>query len=84
MDERRRDWVVDARAILEYKTLLRAVDVGEAQVLNYLRCTDKEVGLLMNFLEKPSFKRYFMSNDNKKDRRRPRSPHRPIIPRSCA
>src|SRR3954468_12243869 len=54
----RADTVVESRVILEYKTAIRAVEVAEAQLLNYLNCTDKEVGLLLKFFHKPTFKRF--------------------------
>src|SRR3954462_4114844 len=41
----RADTVVNSRIIVEYKTAVRAVEVAEAQLMNYLRCTDKEIGL---------------------------------------
>jgi GxxExxY protein len=34
----------------------------EAQLTNYLRATDKEVGLLLNFGKKPEFKRKIFEN----------------------
>jgi hypothetical protein len=36
-----------------------------AQVLNYLRSTDIEVALLLNFGPQPHFKRYVFENDRK-------------------
>ena len=69
--EFRADTVVNSRVILEYKTSTRAIEVAEGQLLNYLRCTDMEVGLLLKFFEKPAFKRCFLTNDRKKDRRIP-------------
>jgi GxxExxY protein len=64
--EFRADTLVESRVILEYKTAIRAVEVAEGQLLNYLRCTDKEVGLLLKFFAKPSFKRYFFANEGKR------------------
>jgi len=37
----------------------------EAQLLNYLRATDVEVGLLLNFGPKPGFRRKIFLNDHK-------------------
>lgn len=37
----------------------------EAQLVNYLRSTDIEIGLLFNFGKTPEFKRKFFSNKNK-------------------
>jgi GxxExxY protein len=76
--EFRADTLVDSRVILEYKTAVRAVEVAEAQLLNYLNCTDKEVGLLLKFFAKPSFKRCFLGNENKRKRRLPFVP-RPFV-----
>jgi hypothetical protein len=38
------------------------------QLLNYLRATDIEVGLLLNFGERPEFKRIVFDNLKKKTR----------------
>ena len=40
----------------------------EAQLMNYLRATNIEVGLLMNFGPKPEFKRFIYDNDRKSRR----------------
>jgi len=37
----------------------------EAQLLNYLKATDKEVGLLLNFGPKAEFKRKVFNNSRK-------------------
>lgn len=37
----------------------------ELQLINYLRATDVEIGLLLNFGRKPEFKRKIYSNENK-------------------
>jgi hypothetical protein len=38
------------------------VNAHRAQLLNYLRATDIEVGLLLNFGERPEFKRLVFDN----------------------
>ncbi len=38
---------------------------NKAQLINYLKATNKEVGLLFNFGKKPDFKRAIFSNDRK-------------------
>jgi hypothetical protein len=44
----------------------RALDPAhEAQLLNYLRATEIEVGLLFNFGIKPTFKRLVFDNERK-------------------
>lgn len=80
----RADTIVESLVIVEYKTSNRAVEVAEAQTLNYLNCTDKEVGLLLKFLHKPTFKRYFVSNDLKGSRRLPFIPRPSASPKPSA
>ncbi len=59
------DLLVNNLVLLELKTV-RAVEPGhEAQTLNYLRATDIEVALLLNFGPKPSFKRLLFDNNRK-------------------
>lgn len=59
------DIVVNEQVILELKAAdgLRAEHV--AQIMNYLKATQIEVGLLLNFGKKPEFKRLFIENDKK-------------------
>ena len=38
---------------------------NRAQLINYLKATDKEVGLLLNFGKTPEFKRVIFTNDRK-------------------
>jgi GxxExxY protein len=53
----RADLVVNDKVIVELKCA-RAIDTAhEAQLLNYLKATGFEVGLLLNFGHKPQFKR---------------------------
>ena len=60
------DLVVEGLVILELKAA-RAIDPAhEAQLLNYLRATHFEVGLLLNFGPKPELKRLAFDNDRKK------------------
>ncbi len=40
-------------------------DENKAQLINYLKATNKEVGLLFNFGKKPDFKRAIFSNERK-------------------
>lgn len=56
------DMLVEKCILLELKAM-RALDRGhEAQLRNYLRATDIEVGLLLNFGLKPEFRRLLFSN----------------------
>src|SRR3989440_11839052 len=59
------DMLVEDRVLLELKAA-RALDSShQAQLLNYLRATEIEVGLLLNFGLKPEFKRLIFDNPRK-------------------
>jgi len=56
------DILVENCVLLELKAV-RTLDWSHrAQLLNYLRATDIEVGLLLNFGERPEFKRVILDN----------------------
>lgn len=59
------DLVVNDLIILELKADEALVKEHEAQLLNYLRGTDMEVGLLFNFGKKPEFRRKVYDNELK-------------------
>ena len=64
------DLVVEDKVIVELKAAEFIHPSHEAQLVNYLRATDLEVGLLLNFGPKPTFKRRvltsaFKSNHNR-------------------
>ncbi len=56
------DIIVNKCVIIELKAGEGFVEEHEAQLINYLRATDIEVGLLINFGVKPQFKRKVFSN----------------------
>ncbi|MCX6157315.1 MAG: GxxExxY protein [Ignavibacteria bacterium] len=60
------DLIVDNVVILELKAADCMVKEFEWQLLNYLRGTDIEVGLLLNFGKKPEFIRKVYENSRKK------------------
>ena len=62
------DLVVNNLVILELKAVDILVEEFEWQLLNYLRGTDKEVGLLLNFGRKPEFVRKVFKNSRKNQR----------------
>ena len=59
------DLLVENRVIVELKACRVLEPSHEAQVLNYLRATTIEVGLLLLFALKPSFRRFVLTNDQK-------------------
>jgi len=59
------DILVDNKVIVEIKASKRLVEENEAQLLNYLKATDIEVGLLLNFGLKPEVKRKAFNNTRK-------------------
>ena len=62
------DLVVNNLVILELKAVDILIEEFEWQLLNYLRGTDKEVGLLLNFGKKPEFVRKVFKNSRKNPR----------------
>jgi GxxExxY protein len=66
------DMLVEDCVLLELKAA-RALDSShQAQLLNYLRATEIEVGLLLNFGLRPEFKRLIFDNPRKAIRGNPR------------
>ncbi|WP_426091982.1 GxxExxY protein [Flavobacterium sp. DSR3-2] len=59
------DLIVENLIILELKAVDYVVKDFENQILNYLRSTDCEVGLLLNFGKKPEFRRKIFENNRK-------------------
>jgi GxxExxY protein len=59
------DLLVEDLIILELKAADSIVKDIENQITNYLRGTDCEVGLLLNFGKKPEFKRKIFENHRK-------------------
>ncbi|MBU3923340.1 MAG: GxxExxY protein [Nanoarchaeota archaeon] len=55
------DLFVDGKIIVEIKANRELCEDNEKQLLNYLRCTGKEVGLLLNFGRKPEIRRKVFS-----------------------
>lgn len=59
------DLIVEDLVIVELKAAESLCDEHEAQLINYLKATNLEVGLLLNFGKKAEFKRKVFSNDRK-------------------
>jgi GxxExxY protein len=59
------DLLVEEAVIVEIKAVNKLTIEHEAQLLNYLRATPYEVGLLINFGPKPDFRRKVFDNSRK-------------------
>ena len=59
------DLVVNDLIILELKAVDYLIEEHELQLINYLKATNKEVGLLLNFGMKPEIRRKAFNNERK-------------------
>ncbi|MFA5393753.1 MAG: GxxExxY protein [Candidatus Ratteibacteria bacterium] len=59
------DMFIDNKVIIEIKAAKYLAKENEAQLLNYLKATKTEVGLLLNFGSKPEIRRKAFSNSLK-------------------
>ncbi len=59
------DIVVNGVVMLELKAVRTLTEDHEAQLLNYLKATPVEVGVLLNIGEKPEHRRKIYDNDRK-------------------
>jgi GxxExxY protein len=60
------DLTVNDTIILELKAVEYLVEEHEFQLINYLKATNIEIGLLLNFGKKPEIRRKIYTNDRKK------------------
>jgi GxxExxY protein len=60
------DIVINNSLILELKAAEGIIEEHECQLINYLKATEIEIGLLFNFGKKTEFKRKIFTNDRKK------------------
>jgi GxxExxY protein len=65
------DMLVEKTVLLELKGGSKLNPAHEAQLLNYLRATEIEVGILFSFGLKPEFKRMAYNNTRKRRGNRP-------------
>jgi len=65
------DLLVEDCVLVELKAARVLDSSHEAQLLNYLRATEIEVGMLLNFGLKPQFKRLIFDNPRKSIRENP-------------
>ncbi len=59
------DLVVNDSVIVELKAAENLLPEHEAQLVNYLKATDIEVGMLLNFGKEPKFKRRVLTSEYK-------------------
>jgi GxxExxY protein len=64
------DVMVNRLVLLELKTARAIESAHLGQLMNYLKATEIEVGLVLNFGPKPEFKRIVFGNDRKVPRGR--------------
>jgi len=57
------DIIVEDKVIIELKASVDICEEHEYQLINYLKATNIEVGLLLNFGKKPQFKRKIFTNN---------------------
>jgi GxxExxY protein len=67
------DLLVQDKVVVELKAVHEIGDAHEAQLVNYLKATNFEVGLMLNFGPKPEFKRKVFTNARKLDRKKSNS-----------
>ncbi len=65
------DLIVEGVVLLELKAARTLESAHEAQLLHYLRATEVEVGLLLNFGLRAQFRRLLFDNERKKFRENP-------------
>ena len=70
------DIIVYDSIILELKAVSQLTEAHEVQLVNYLKATDIEVGLLLNFGPMPQFKRKLFSREAREllKKKNPRHP----------
>ncbi len=61
------DLIVEGVVLLELKAARTLDSAHEAQLLHYLRATEIEVGLLLNFGLRPQFRRLLFDNERRKN-----------------
>ncbi len=60
------DLIVEDKVIIELKAVDALIEEHELQLINYLKATEIEVGLLLNFGKRPEIRRKIFSNTKKK------------------
>jgi len=63
--EYKADMIINGVVLLELKSVEKLIDAYDAQLLNYLKATEIEVGLLLNFGRQAEFHRKIYDNPRK-------------------
>jgi len=58
------DILVEDLIVIELKAAVSICEEHEFQLINYLRASEKEIGILLNFGKTPQFKRKIFSKQN--------------------
>ena len=58
------DFIIGDRVVVEVKALVGVGVTEKAQLINYLKATGKEIGLLLNFGKRAEVKRVFWEGDD--------------------
>jgi GxxExxY protein len=66
LGEVKADLVIENQVLLELKASRAIERSHEAQLLNYLQCSQVEIGLILNFGPQPQFRRLAFDNRRKK------------------
>jgi GxxExxY protein len=56
--------LVEDLIVIELKAAVSICEEHEFQLINYLRASEKEIGILLNFGKTPQFKRKIFSKQN--------------------
>ena|SRR5947208_10615980 len=68
----RADLLVNRLVLIELKVARSLDRAHDGQLLHYLKATEIEIGLLLNFGQRPEFRRLILDNQQKKIRENPR------------
>lgn len=71
--QQRLDFVVNDKVVIELKSTVELHKAAPRQLLNYLRATNLEVGLLFHFGPEPKFYRLYAANTSKDHQSNPLS-----------
>ena len=61
------DLIVNEKIIIELEAAEMLIKEHELQLINYLKATELEIGLLLNFGKKPEIRRKIFSNKNQRE-----------------